>query len=65
MAKKEKTYSEAMQELQEIMLRMEDEELDVDVLMDEVKKAAVLIKYCKEKLQKTNVEIQQILDTIE
>ncbi len=65
MAKKEKTYSEAMQELQEIMLRIENEELDVDVLMGEVKKAAVLIKYCKEKLQKTNVEIQQILDTIE
>ena len=65
MAKKEQTYSEAMQELQEIMLRIENEELDVDVLMTEVKKAAVLIKYCKEKLQKTNTEIQQILDTIE
>lgn len=65
MAKKEQTYSDAMQELQEIMLRIENEELDVDILMTEVKKAAVLIKYCKEKLQKTNVEIQQILDTIE
>lgn len=65
MAKKEQTYSEAMQELQEIMLRIENEELDVDILMGEVKKAATLIKYCKEKLQKTNVEIQQILDTIE
>ena len=65
MAKKEQTYGEAMQELQNIMHRIENEELDVDVLMEEVKKAASLIKSCKEKLQKTNVEIQKILDKIE
>lgn len=65
MAKKEQTYSEAMQELQEIMLRIEKEDLDVDILMAEVKKATILIKYCKDKLQKTNIEIQQILDSIE
>jgi len=65
MAKKEQTYGEAMQELQDIMYRIENEDLDVDVLLDEVKKAAVLIKFCKDKLQKTNVEIQKILDKIE
>ncbi|MBB4036457.1 exodeoxyribonuclease VII small subunit [Dysgonomonas hofstadii] len=65
MAKKEQTYGEAMQELQDIMYRIENEDLDVDVLLDEVKKAAVLIKFCKDKLQKTNVEIQNILDKIE
>lgn len=65
MAKKEQSYSEAMQDLQAIMLRIENEDLDVDILMAEVKKAAKLIKYCKDKLQKTNIEIQQILDTIE
>lgn len=65
MAKKEQTYGEAMQELQDIMYRIENEDLDVDVLLEEVKKAAVLIRFCKEKLQKTNVEIQKILDKIE
>lgn len=65
MAKKEQTYGEAMQELQEIMHRVENEELDVDILLEEVKKAATLIKFCKDKLQKTNVEIQKILDKIE
>lgn len=65
MAKKEQTYGEAMQELQDIMYRIENEDLDVDVLLEEVKKAAVLIKFCKDKLQKTNVEIQKILDKIE
>lgn len=65
MAKKEQTYGEAMQELQDIMLRIENDELDVDILLEEVKKAANLIKFCKDKLQKTNVEIQKILDKIE
>lgn len=65
MAKKEQTYGEAMQELQEIMSRIEEEELDVDILLEEVKKAATLIKFCKDKLQKTNTEIQKILDKIE
>jgi exodeoxyribonuclease VII small subunit len=65
MAKKEQTYGEAMQELQDIMYRIENEDLDVDVLLEDVKKAANLIKFCKDKLQKTNVEIQKILDKIE
>lgn len=62
---KEKTYGEAMQELQEIMERIENEELDVDILMEDVKKAAELIKFCRDKLYKTNEEIQKILDKME
>lgn len=65
MAKKEQTYGEAMQELQDIMERIENEELDVDILLEEVKKAANLIKFCKDKLYKTNDEIQKILNKIE
>ena len=65
MAKKEQSYGEAMRELQDIMHRIENEELDVDVLLEEVKRAATLIRFCKDKLQKTNIEIQKILDKIE
>ena len=65
MAKKEQTYGEAMAELQDIMQRIEEDELDVDVLLEEVKRAATLIKFCKDKLQKSNGEIQKILDKIE
>lgn len=54
-----------MQELQDIMGSIENDDLDVDVLLEKVKKAATLIKFCKDKLQKTNVEIQKILDEIE
>lgn len=62
---KEQTYGEAMQELQAIMNRIENEELDVDMLMAEVKKATQLIKFCKDKLYKTNEEMQKILNKIE
>lgn len=65
MAKKEQTYGEAMKELQVIMSQIENDELDVDVLLENVKKAATLIKFCKEKLQSTNTEIQKILDKID
>ncbi len=65
MAKKEQTYGDAMQELQDIMGSIENDDLDVDVLLEKVKKAATLIKFCKDKLQKTNVEIQKILNEIE
>lgn len=65
MAKKEQTYGEAMKELQEIMNSVENDNLDVDVLMQKVKKATELIKFCKEKLLKTNSEIQKVLDNIE
>lgn len=62
---KEQTYGEAMAELQQIMEYLENDALDVDVLMEKVKRASVLIKFCKDKLYKTNEEIQKILDKIE
>lgn len=62
---KEQTYGEAMAELQRIMEHLENDALDVDVLMEKVKRASVLIKFCKDKLYKTNEEIQKILDKIE
>ncbi|NDW18400.1 exodeoxyribonuclease VII small subunit [Dysgonomonas sp. 216] len=65
MAKKEKTYSEAMQELEAILQRIESGELDVDVLSEEIKNASVLIKSCKDKLHKADEEIKKILDKID
>lgn len=65
MAKKEKTYSESIKELEEILERIENGDLDVDVLTEEIKKASALIKLCKEKLYKTDEEVKKILDKIE
>ncbi|MCH4242297.1 MAG: exodeoxyribonuclease VII small subunit [Prevotella sp.] len=64
MAKKETTikYEEAVHQLEEIVNKMENDELDIDSLTVQLEKAKKLIKLCKEKLTKTDNEIHQILD---
>jgi exodeoxyribonuclease VII small subunit len=61
MATKKITYSEAMTEIEEILELIENEELDVDELAEKVKRVSVLLKTCKEKLTKTNEQVEQIL----
>ena len=56
-AKKE-TYSEAMKRLENIVARIESNELDIDELGNQLKEAQKLIKYCREKLYKADVEIK-------
>lgn len=65
MAKKEKSYTEALNELQNILDKIESGDMDVDVLTDEIKKASELIKLCKDKLYKTDAQIKKIIDEIE
>jgi exodeoxyribonuclease VII small subunit len=65
MTKKKLTYSEAVEEIEEILSKIENEELDVDELSDQVKRVSYLIKLCKEKLFKTQHEVEQILDEID
>jgi len=43
---------------------IESGEMDVDLLTDKVKRASQLIAFCKEKLTKTEKELQKILDDI-
>ena len=58
------TYASAKKELEAIVLSIESGELDVDLLTDKVKRASELIAFCKEKLTKTEKELQKILDDI-
>ena len=58
------TYSQAKQELEEIVSAIESGKLDVDALTEKVKRASELIAFCKEKLTKTDEELQKILDEI-
>jgi exodeoxyribonuclease VII small subunit len=58
---KELKYEKAMAELQSIVTKMENDELDVDQLSEQLKRAQELIKFCKDKLTKTDEEIKKIL----
>ena len=59
--KEELKYEQAYQELQSIVHRMENDELDIDQLSNQLKRAQQLIKLCKDKLTKTDEEIKKIL----
>jgi exodeoxyribonuclease VII small subunit len=64
MEEKELTYTLAKKELDLIVKSIESGELDVDLLTEKVKRASELIIFCKEKLTKTDSELQKILDQI-
>ena len=61
MAKKEIKYEEAVAQLEEIVEKMENDELDIDQLSEQLKHAKELVKYCKDKLTKTDEEIKKLL----
>ena len=54
-------YEEAMRQLQEIVRKMENDELDIDQMTEQLKRAQELIKLCHDKLMKTDEEIRNLL----
>ncbi len=58
-------YTEAFEELQEIVSEIEKGEITVDELSEKVKRAALLIKICKEKLTTTEEDVNKILKELE
>ncbi|MCR5642518.1 MAG: exodeoxyribonuclease VII small subunit [Prevotella sp.] len=58
---KELKYEQAYAELQAIVRKMENDELDIDQMSEQLKRAQLLIKLCKDKLTKTDEEIRKIL----
>ena len=54
-------YEDSIKELESIVRRMENDELDIDTLATQLKRAQTLIKSCRAKLTKTDEEIKSIL----
>ncbi len=61
MADKKISYNEAVREIESILHKIENEELDVDDLAGKVKRAYFLLKLCREKLYSTEKDIEKIL----
>lgn len=59
---KEFKYEDAVRQLEEIVAKMESDELDVDSLSLQLKTAQKLIKLCKDKLAKTDEDIKKTLE---
>lgn len=62
MAKEKIKYEEAVSQLEQIVADLEEGELNIDDLSSELKKAQKLITLCKQRLTKTDEEIQKILN---
>lgn len=54
-------YEEAVKELETIVRRMEANELDIDTLSTELKRAQELLRLCKDKLTKADKEVKKVL----
>ncbi len=59
------TYKEAYNELQTILSNIENNNVDVAVLSDNLKRASALINFCKENLSKIEIDVDKLISEIE
>lgn len=58
-------YEEAVAQIEDIVRRLENNEMDIDSLSDELKKAQRLMRTCKDKLLKAESDVNNILKDVE
>ena len=58
-------YAEAVSELEEILTELESDDVDVDHLSAQVKRAADLIELCRGRLDLARTEITRIVADLE
>ncbi len=59
------SFRVAMEELEAILERIEGEEIDVDELAAELRRATQLLELCRGKIRKAEVEVTQIVQSLE
>ena len=59
------SFSEAMAELESILARIESEEIDVDDLARELRRASELLEIARGKIRKAEVEVTQIVQALD
>lgn len=57
-----KSYKDAVDELESIVRQMQSPDCDIDKLSEYTSRALTLLKYCKEKLFKTEEEVKKTLE---
>ncbi|MBF0386444.1 MAG: exodeoxyribonuclease VII small subunit [Candidatus Omnitrophica bacterium] len=56
-------YAKALEKLESIIRGIENEEIDIDELADKVKEATALVKVCKDKIAKAEIEVKAVVDS--
>ena len=59
------SFREAVDELEAILERIESEEIDIDQLATELRRAAVLLDLCRNKIRKAELEVTQIVQSLD
>ena len=62
MIQKQMKYEEAISRLEEIVKKMENDELDIDQMAQQLKEAQQLIQLCKDRLTKVDADIKAVMD---
>lgn len=65
MSKENISYKASLDEIEDIIHKIESGEPDIDELSALVKRAALLIKECKKKLRSTEEDLSQTLEELE
>lgn len=58
-------YAAALAELDEILRELDSEQLDIDVLVDRVERAAQLIGLCRDRIAKAQLRVEEIVAGLE
>ena len=61
----ELSFGAAIEELESILRSVEDDGVDIDELAEELKRAAELLEICRAKIRRAEVEVSQIVQTLE
>ena len=62
---KKLSFGEAVSEVEEILANLESETVEIDTLGEEVKRAVELIQVCRQKLEKTDSEVRELVSGLE
>lgn len=59
------SYREALFELNQILVAIEEDQFDLDELGEKVGRAAWLIRLCREKIDATELKIQAVIQDLD
>lgn len=62
---KELSYNEAIQELEEIVQKLQRNECEIDELRSYTARSVELMRICKEKLFKTDEELKRLIEELD
>lgn len=62
--KKKQTYAEAIAELEQIVVRLQNNQCGIDELRQATARSLELLRFCKTKLFETDEEVKKILDEL-